>query len=71
MGGSTSNAKKQVDSTGTVNNNVVITEPVPIETREVLILLMIITTIKIIEFLIFLYKQHVKSVKKKINMNNP
>lgn len=70
MGSRTSSEeKKTVDTTGNVNNNVVIQEPVPVETQEIVILLSIITTIKIFELLIFLYKQHVKGIKKKFDKN--
>lgn len=71
MGGGESKVEtKTVESTGHVNNNLVIQEPVPIQTDEIIILLCVIAVIKILELGIFVYKQHVKGIKKKYN-NDP
>lgn len=56
----------KLETTGGINNVIVtdIQDKVQVESREVIILLSIICGIKIIEFLIFLYKQRVNSIKK-------
>lgn len=70
MGGKESKEEtKTVDTTGNVNNNVVIQEPVPVAMEEVIILLAIITAIKIIELVIYFYKVHTRNVKKKYSAN--
>lgn len=56
---------KVVDSTGTVNNNVVVSEPVPIENRTILILIWVICVVKVLEFVWLIYRKHHKSLKKK------
>lgn len=67
MGGGSSKPveTKTVDSTGTVNNNVVVTEPVPIENRQILILIWVICILRVAEFLWMLYREHHKGLKKK------
>lgn len=69
MGGNTSSEKKAVDSTGTVNNNVVVTAEslgeVDVTSSEIVIFLGIICAIKIMEFIYFIYKRHYRNVKKR------
>lgn len=65
MGGSTSSEKKTVDSTGAVNNNVVVNGEVDVSSFEIIILLGIICAIKIMEFIYFIYRRHYQNVKKK------
>lgn len=67
---------KQVDSTGAVNNNVVITgvtDTVEVE-NEVLItiayLLYVIVALKVIELLYYAFREYKKSLKKRY-INNP
>lgn len=63
---------KTVDSNGMVNNNIVIQDQVKIHNNEIIILLYIICVIKVFEFIVFMYKFHTKSLKKKyVNPNNP
>lgn len=62
---------KTVDTTGNVNNNVIIGEPVKIHSNEIIMLLYIICAVKIIELILFFYKVHLKRVKKKyLKANN-
>lgn len=56
---------KNVDTTGTVNNNVVIDQTVPIHNDHLVILLYIITVIKVLEFIYILFKVFVRKQKKK------
>lgn len=60
---------KSVDSAGTVNNNVVFTEPVPIHHKMLEWCILIICVIKVIELLINAYKIHQKTLKKKYTGN--
>lgn len=61
---------KTIDSTGNINNNLVLEGPVDIKSTEVIIFLGIICLIKIMEFGVFLYKYHSKKVKKNYDRNN-
>lgn len=71
MGSEESKAEvKTVDSTGAVNNNLVINDPVQIEHKLLEILLWTICIIKILEFLLLIYKIHRKNLKKQFT-NNP
>lgn len=60
---------------GTTNN--VVQDQVEIESKEIPILLGIICGIKVIEFLYFMYNQHIDGIKRKYekrqvqNMNSP
>lgn len=67
MGGGSSKPvdTKVIDSSGTVNNNVVLTDPVPIENRQLLILIWVICVVKVCEFVWLIYWKHHKSLKKK------
>lgn len=67
MGSSESKEEhKTVDTTGNVNNNLVIGGEVDVFSIEIVILLGIICAIKIIEFVYFLYNQKYKKIKKRI-----
>lgn len=73
--GDTSSEEKVVDTTGNVNNNVVIEQSVPIHNIELGTILYIICIIKIIELLYILFKAYNKVQKKKyvrrgISMHN-
>lgn len=65
MGSNTSTEKKTVDSTGTVNNNVVVNGEVDVTSLEIVILLGIICAIKIMEFIYFIYKRNYHNIKKR------
>lgn len=73
MGGGESKTAetKTVDSSGTVNNNVVLSQPVPIENRQLLILIWILCVLRVIEFLWQIYREHNKNLKKKYSGDNP
>jgi hypothetical protein len=64
---------KVVDSTGEVNNNVVVQQEAPfdIHSNELIALVGTICLIKIIELIYFLYKVHTKTIKKKYKNNQP
>lgn len=55
------------DATGTINNVIVtdFQDKVEIESREMMLMLAIICSIKVVEFLYFLYNQHVGNIKRK------
>lgn len=66
MGGSESKEEiKTVDTNGNVNNNIVIQDPVSIHNQELMILMYIVCTIKIIEFTYVMYKEFLKKLKKR------
>lgn len=73
--GDSSEETKVVDTTGNVNNNVVIAQSVPIHNDELLIILYIIVAIKIVELIYLVFKAYNKYQKKKyvrrgISMHN-
>ncbi len=70
MGSEESKEVKTVDSTGAVNNNVVIQEPVPIHNDQMTFILLVICVIKIIELLLFCYKVHLRRMKKRYLKSN-
>lgn len=57
----------RVEAQGAINNVVItdVQDRVEIESSEILILLSIICGIKVIEFLYFIYNQHVGGIKRK------
>ena len=61
---------KTVDTTGTVNNNVVVTEPIQVSDFEIEFILWTICIIKIIELGLFIYREHNRSLKRKYLMKN-
>lgn len=69
MGGSSTKEAKAVESTGHVNNNLVIGKvsgEVDVYSIEIVILLGIICAIKIIEFIYFVYRRHYQNVKRHV-----
>lgn len=56
---------KMIDSTGNVNNNVIIQDTVSIHNDHMVIVLYVIAAIKILELLYILFKMYNKSNKKK------
>ncbi len=72
MGNSDSKESKTVDSNGNVNNNIVLQESIPIHSNSIVTILTIICAIKVFELVLFLYKLHLKKIKRKyVNPNNP
>lgn len=73
--GKTQSTQKTIDSSGEVNNNVVINEPDAQSSQlfQLVVISWTICVIKIIEFLLFVYNRHQKQLKKKYNnkANNP
>lgn len=68
MGSSQSTKEtKTIDTTGNVNNNVVINDQVNIYSQEITGLLAVICVLKIIEFIYFIYTKHYRHIKKHIN----
>lgn len=61
---------KVADSTGTINNNIIIRDPVEIQNHLIVALLAIICGIKILELGLYIYREHKKTLKKKY-INNP
>lgn len=59
---------KQIESTGSVNTNVVIGHTVDITNDYIIICLSIICFIKVLEILYFIYRNHIKNVKKRVQM---
>lgn len=72
MGSSTStDEKKTVDLTGTVNNNVLVNNEITADHFEVIIILLaIIVVLKVVEFCYFIYYKHKKQLKKRYGNNN-
>lgn len=66
--------RKVVETTGSVNNNLVIQGTVDVYSNEIVLLLIIICFIKIVELAYFLYYKHKKNIKRqymsKINVNH-
>lgn len=56
---------KTVDTTGTVNNNVVVTEPVGISDFEIEFILWGILILKFLELIIFFVREFRRSIKRK------
>lgn len=71
MGSWFSKDEKKVETNGEItnSNNIVIEDAVTVESREIVILLLIITIIKLIEFAIYIYNNHVRKIKKKYSNN--
>ena len=71
MGGSSSTEeKKTIDSTGAVNTNIVINDPVEVKNQEIIILLTIICVQLFLYLAIYVFTAFKKSLKKKY-INNP
>lgn len=60
-----SDEENNIESTGTVNNNVIIDGQVDVSSKEIILLLGIICLLKIIEFVYFVYKRHYQGIKKR------
>lgn len=62
-----SGSVNNISALGTINNVVVtdVKDKVEIENKEMLIVLCIICGIRIIEFLYFVYREHINNMKKK------
>lgn len=56
---------KTVESTGQVNNNVIVEDSVTIHNTEIIILLYVIAIVKVFEFVVYLYSTHTKRMKRK------
>jgi len=69
--GKTQSTQKTVESSGEVNNNVVINEPMidSSQMMQLIVPLWILCAVKILELVLFLYKQHHKQLKKKYASN--
>lgn len=67
--GQTQSSSKEIESDGEVNNNVVINEPKNNGNSQVLLVLWIICALKIIEFALYIYNRHQKSLKKRYTNN--
>lgn len=68
MGSSPTKPEKTVDTTGTVNNNVIVsnvTGEVDVFSIEIVALLGIICILKIIEFIYFIYNRYYRRMKKR------
>lgn len=65
MGGKQSTPDQTVQSTGQVNNNIIIEDEVKIQNTEIVLILSIICVIKILEFLYMIYKAHKKGLHKR------
>ncbi len=63
--GTKESKEEVVDTNGNVNNNVVIQQSVPIHNFEITILLYVVCIVKIIQFIFFIYKFHLRKIKKK------
>lgn len=59
----TKNSKK-VDYTGEIINTVVV-QPVNIESKEILIMLYVLVTLKVFEVIYMIYKDHKRSLKRR------
>lgn len=59
-----SNSKK-VDSAGEVVNNITVSDKVEVQNLELLVLLYILVSLKVLELVYKIYKGHKKSLKKR------
>lgn len=67
--GDSKEESKTIDTTGNVNNNVVIEQSVPIHNDELVNILYTILIIKIIELVYIIFKAYQRSQKKKYTKN--
>ncbi len=72
MGSSDSKEElRTVDSNGNVNNNIVIQDPIQIHNQSISIVMYIIRGIKIVELALYVYKWHVKRMRRRyVNPNS-
>lgn len=55
----------KLETSGEINNNVIIQDTVTVHNNEIIILLYIIAILKMAEFIIYIYNQYMKTIKKK------
>lgn len=55
----------KLETSGEINNNVIIQDTVTVHNNEIIILLYIIAILKMAEFIIYIYNQYIKKIKKK------
>lgn len=60
-----SSEEQIVESTGEVNNNVIVSNPVNIESKEMVTLLGIICLVKVVELAYICFKAYQRSLKKR------
>lgn len=77
MGGwfSKNEENKIVENDGQVTNNVIIQDTINVYSFEIIIMLLIITVLRVIEFVCIIYSNHTRNLKKKfmkssVNLNN-
>lgn len=60
------NQSKKIESTGTVNNNVILTntDTVNVYSQELVFLMAALVALKILEIIIFMYLKHKRHLKK-------
>lgn len=66
MGGSDSKEEKTVDSTGVVNNNLVIEDTLNVKSDSIFIVLVSLLIIRIVEVLYFSVQTYRRNIKKKV-----
>lgn len=67
----TSNSKEEeIDTAGSVNNNIIIKDAVTVQSQEIMYLLIAGLVVKAIELLIFIYLKHRKHLRNKYSNNN-
>lgn len=67
----TKNSKTdEINSTGTVNNNVIVNDTVNIYSKEIVYLLIAILALKMFEIVIFIYFKHRRHLKKVYESRN-
>lgn len=70
MGSATSGETKTIDTTGNVNNNVVLQNPEDVIAPEILVILIIICIIKMAELIFYIFHKYRKGLKKKFTQTN-
>jgi hypothetical protein len=60
-----SSEEQTLESTGEVNNNVIVGNPVDVENEEIVFLLSVICILKLLEFGYICFKAYNRSVKRK------
>lgn len=65
----------KLETTGNVNNNIAIEEPLPIHNNQIIILLYLIVALKVFQIALIIFNSYKKSQKKKyikrgLSMNN-
>jgi hypothetical protein len=77
MGGwfSKNEENKIVENDGQVTNNVIIQDTINVYSFEIIIMLLIVTVLRVIEFVCIIYSNHTRNLKRKfmkssVNLNN-